>query len=44
MRDLVLAIDQGTTGTTVLVVDKTADFFRFMNGPGGGGRQPAPQR
>ena len=30
----------------VLVVDKTADFFRFMNGPGGGGggRQPAPQR
>lgn len=30
----------------VLVVDKSADFFRFMNGPGGGGggRQPAPQR
>lgn len=30
----------------VLVIDKTADFFRFMNGPGGGGggRQPAPQR
>jgi len=31
----------------VLVVDKSADFFRFMNGAsggGGGGRQPAPQR
>ena len=30
----------------VLVVDKSADFFRFMNsaGGGGGGRQPAPQR
>jgi len=30
----------------VLVVDKSADFFRFMNGAsgGGGGRPPAPQR
>jgi membrane protease subunit HflC len=29
----------------VLVVDKSADFFRFMNGTGGGGgRQAAPQR
>jgi modulator of FtsH protease HflC len=30
----------------VLVVDKSADFFRFMNNAsgGGGGRQPAPPR
>jgi modulator of FtsH protease HflC len=28
----------------VLVVDKSAEFFRFMNGTGGGARQPAPQR
>jgi membrane protease subunit HflC len=29
----------------VLVVDKSADFFRFMNSAsGGGGRPPAPQR
>jgi membrane protease subunit HflC len=28
----------------VLVVDKSAEFFRFMNGAGGGARQPAPQR
>lgn len=29
----------------VLVVDKSADFFRFMNSSsGGGGRPPAPQR
>lgn len=30
----------------VLVVDKSADFFRYMNssGGGGGGRSPAPQR
>jgi membrane protease subunit HflC len=30
----------------VLVVDKSADFFRFMNSSsgGGGGRSPAPQR
>jgi len=30
----------------VLVIDKSADFFRFMNGTSGtgGGRQPAPQR
>jgi len=28
----------------VLVVDKSAEFFRFMNGASGGARQPAPQR
>jgi len=30
----------------VLVIDKSAEFFRFMNGTSGtgGGRQPAPQR
>ena len=28
----------------VLVVDKNAEFFRFMNGASGGARQPAPQR
>jgi membrane protease subunit HflC len=28
----------------VLVVDKSAEFFRFMNGTSGGARQPAPQR
>jgi modulator of FtsH protease HflC len=28
----------------VLVVDKSAEFFRFMNGASGGGRQAAPQR